>query len=346
MEEKIMNPETAAMENQMMQFILGKWISKPVHVAATLGIPDLLAGKDRKIEDIAEMTHTCPSALYRMMRALSCVGIFAETENRKFTNTPLSECLMEDRLRPAAMMFHSHWHDRMWDNLMYSIQTGKPAFEKVFSLSAFDWLGQHPEEAEVFHKANAYKAAFSHGVIVDSYDFTGIRTLTDVGGGTGSLMIEILKANPHMKGTVAELPENADLISAAIRKSGLGQRMNAVACDFFNEIPVTCDACLLSNILHDWPDEKCITILENCRKVLNNVGKIIILEAVIPPGNDFSISKLLDLEVFLMGGGCERNKDEFENLMKQSGFRLSRILNTERNISIIEGVPASGPGKN
>jgi len=128
-------------------------------------------------------------------------------------------------------------------------------------------------------------------------------------------------------------------VNQTIKKNGLENRMKAVGCNFFDEIPGRADACVLSNILHDWPDEKCITIMKNCRDMLNREGKLIVLEAVIPPGNSFSISKLLDLEVFLMGGGCERTKKEFENLMGHSGFRLSRIIDTKENISIIEGVP-------
>lgn len=168
---------------------------------------------------------------------------------------------------------------------------------------------------------------------------SGINTITDIGGGFGSLLVEILKASPNMTGVVAELPEVLDYVNQTIKKNGLENRMKAVECDFFDEIPGSADACILSNIIHDWPDEKCITIMKNCRNVLNRDGKLIILEAVIPPGNLFSISKLLDLEVFLMGGGCERSKNEFENLMEQSGFRLSRITDTKENISIIEGIP-------
>lgn len=334
-----MNPEKNSHENQMMQFILSAWISKPIHVAAKLGISDILAEKGMNIKELAKMTGTLSAPLYRMMRALSGIGIFAETENRMFINTPLSECLTKDRLKSAAIMFHSSWHSRMWDNLLYSVQTGKPAFEKVYGIPVFKWFEENPEDAEIFHKANSLKTVSSHRVIVESYDFAGINTVTDVGGGFGSLMAEILKANPHITGVVAELPEVLDYVNQTIMKNGLESRMKGVECDFFKKIPGSTDAYILSNIIHDWPDEKCITIMKNCRNVLSGDGKLIILEAVIPPGNIFSISKLLDLEVFLMGGGCERNKNEFENLMEQSGFRLSRIIETKENISIIEGVP-------
>lgn len=334
-----MNTKKTSPESQVMQHIFSKWISKPLHAAVKLEIPDILVEKGLCIEELAEITGTVPNTLYRLMRALSGVGIFAEMKNHVFVNTSLSECLTEGRLKSAALMFHSSWHDSMWDNLLYSLQTGKPAFEKVHNIPAFEWFKKNPKEAEIFNKANSFKAGFSHGVIAKEYDFTGINTLTDVGGGFGSLMVEILKINSHMRGIVAELPETIAHVDEIIKTNNLENRMSAVECDFFKNIPGGSDAYLFSHIVHDWPDDKCITILKNCRKVIASEGKLLIAEDVIPEGNTFSVSKLLDLEVLLMGGGCERNKEEFRTLMKKSGFRISQIIHTKENISIIEGVP-------
>ena len=334
-----MNQKTNSPEQQMMQFILGKWISKPIYVAAKLGISDILEKGHRNIVELAEITTTMADPLYRMMRALAGVGIFTEIESRVFQNTPLSECLKKDRLKFAALMFESDWHNNIWDNLMYSIQTGKPSFEKVFAKPAFEWFGENPKEAEIFNGANSFKAVFTHKIIVDHFDFSKVIALTDVGGGLGSLLVEILKANSHMKGTVAELPETVPQIIKIIKENKLENRMSAVKCDFFKEIPGGSDAYLLSHILHDWPDEKCINILKTCRKAMNSKGKLLIVEGIIPPGNEFSISKLLDLEVLLMGGGCERTEDEFRDLLNRSGFDLSQVIHTGESISIIEGIP-------
>ena len=334
-----MSQQTISPVDQMMQFILGNWISKPIYVATKLGIADILAGGARSIDEIAEKTETHSPTLYRLMRALSGLGIFAETEDRVFVNTPLSECLQENRLRAASLLFHSDWHDRMWDHLLYSIKTGRPAFDKVHGKPAFEWFADHAEEAKVFHDANSFKAAMSHRVIVDVYDFTGIKELTDVGGGLGGLMMETLRANPTMRGIVAELPETARRVGAIVEDSELADRMTAVECDFFEEVPAGSDAYLLSHVLHDWSDERCVRILRNCRKAMGTDGRLLIVEAVIPTGNAFSVSKLLDLEVLLMGGGRERSEEEFRWLLEESGFRLSRILPSDGDVSIIEGIP-------
>ena len=329
-------------ENQMMQIIISKWISKPVYVAAQLGIPDILGKEDMQIETLAARTKTSPSGLYRLMRALAGLGIFRETSDRVFSNTPLSECLKEDRLQSAALLFQSDWHNRLWDELLHSIRNEAPAFENVFGKPAFEWFADHPDEAEIFHRANAVKAASSHRAIVDVYDFQGVETLTDVGGGSGSLMVEILRACPHIKGRVAELPAMIHRIGESIRANHLESRMAAVECDFFKAVPGGSDAYLLSHVLHDWPDETCRKILGNCRKAMPGQGKLLIVEGIVPSGNEFSVSKLLDLEVLLMGGGKERTADEFKCLLDASGFRLTRILSTDQSISIIEGAPRLG----
>jgi hypothetical protein len=334
-----MNQNINPPEQQMMQFILGKWISKPIYVAAKLGIADMIAKGNRNIEELADMTTTMTDPLYRMMRALAGVGIFTEIENRVFENTQLSECLKKGRLKSTALMFESDWHNQVWDNLLYSIQTGKSSFEKVFGKPVFEWFGKNPKEAKIFNEANSFKAVFTHRIIVDHYDFSKVKALTDVGGGLGHLMVEILKANSHMKGTVAELPETIPQIIKIIKENKLENRMRAVKCDFFKKIPGGSDVYLLSHILHDWPDEKCVNILTNCRKAMDSEGKLLIVEGIIPPGNEFSMSKLLDLEVLLMGGGCERTEDKFEELFKKSGFRLSEVVQTDKGISIIVGVP-------
>ncbi len=339
MKENKMSLETIPPETQIMKFILGKWISKPVHVAATLGIPDILAKGSMDIEAISENTETHTDSLYRMMRSLSGVGIFTETKDRVFANTPLSECLMQGRLKSASLMFHSVWHDKMWDNLLHTIKTGCSAFEEVHGEPAFEWFGKHPEDARVFHEANSFKAAFSHREIVENYNFAGIHTITDVGGGFGGLMFEILEANPFMKGVVAELPEVVRDLTGIIKEKNLEDRMSAVECDFFIEIPDGGEAYLFSHILHNWSDEACVTILKICCKAMESGARLLIAEAIIPPGNSFSIAKLLDLEVLLMGGGRERTEEEFRKIMEKSGFRLSRIVHTRENISVIEGLP-------
>ena len=335
-----MSRETAVPEAQIMQSILGKWISKPIHVAATLAIPDILSDGAKSVDVVAKVTGTHEESLYRLMRALSCVGIFAETEDRTFINTTLSECLRADRLRSIALMFHSKWHDATWDSLLYSIRTGKPAFDEVHGKSAFEWFEAHPSEAAVFHEANNIKATYSHRVILDEYDFEGVASIVDVGGGLGGLAVEILRAYPSMTGVVADLPGVVRRLAGTLKTHGLEDRLSTVECDFFREIPGGGEVYLLSNVLHDWPDDKCIAILKNCRRALRPDSRLLIVEAIVTGGNGFSIAKLQDLEVLLMGGGRERTEAEFGILLESAGLTLTEVIPTSESISIIESVPA------
>jgi ubiquinone/menaquinone biosynthesis C-methylase UbiE len=336
-----MKPAELPPHVQMMKFILGKWISKPIYIVAELGIADILSDGPKSIEELASISKTHKQSLYRVMRALACLGIFAETDDCKFEMTSLAECLKTGALRPISLMMHSAWHDRAWDHLLESVKTGEKAFDTVHGMPAFEWFEENPSAQTIYNDANAIKAITSHSAIIDAYDFTEMSSLTDIGGGNGALMAEILKANPSLCGVVAD---RASVVSSAkdlIRDQRLEPRCQVVSCDIFNEVPSGSDAYLMSHILHDWDDDRCLMILKNCYRVMRPETKLLIVEAIIPEGNEFSIAKLLDLEVFVMGGGRERTEDEFRDLFESAGFELSKIIPTQESISIIEGVRAA-----
>jgi hypothetical protein len=331
-----MEPSENDAPRTLMQMMAGRWVGEPIHVAARLGIADLLAGGPKAVEQIAKETGTHPSYLYRIMRALAAVGIFTEREDRAFALTPLAECLRSGAMRSIALFLLSEWHNQAWDRLADCVRTGRIPFEEAHGKTCFEWLEEHPDAARVYHEANAVKAAGSHSAILEVYDFTGIDTLTDVGGGYGALLLRIIEANPHMKGVLADRPPALRAASRAIRAKGLEDRCSVVECDFFERVPTGSDACLLSHVLHDWDDERCRIILDNCRKALEPSGKLLVLEMVVPPGNAFSVAKLLDIEVLVMGGGRERTQAEFRSLLGASGFRLDRVFPTEESISMLE----------
>jgi len=333
-----MKPNDLPPPAQLMQFIVGKWISKPIYVAAELGIADILAEGSKSIEELAQLTQSHGPSLYRMMRALSSVGIFIEIEDKRFDLTPMAECLKTGAMRSIALLFNSEWSDKAWGYFLDSVKTGCTAFEKAHGMPVSDWLERNPHAAEVFNEANAVKAVNSHRAIVDAYDFSGINTLTDVGGGLGVLMAEILIANPLMNGVVAEIPSVIQKARKIIQSKGLEERCNAVECDFFKSVPPGSDAYLMSNILHDWSDEQCHIILRNCHKAMKPESKLLIVEMIVPSGNQPSIAKLLDLEMLVTTGGCERTEKEFAIVLKTSGFKLSRTIDTKESVSIIEGI--------
>ena len=160
---------------QLMNFIVGKWISKPVYVAAELGIADMLTEGPKSVDEIAKESRSHAPSLYRMMRALASVGIFSEAEEKRFELTPMADLLKTGAMRSIALMFNSDWSDKAWGCFMDSIRTGCTACEVAHGASVSDWLEDHPYAPEVFNEANAVKSANSSPAIVDAYDFSGIK---------------------------------------------------------------------------------------------------------------------------------------------------------------------------
>ncbi len=321
---------------QAMRLITSKWISGPLYVATRLGIPDMVSESEKSIEELARVCEVNGDILYRIMRALASVGIFRENGDRFFFMTPMAECLKMENMGAAALFFLSPWHNRAWDHLTEGVKTGQCPFEKAFGKPAFQWFMENPDEAEVFNAANSFKAAHTHSAVVDMYDFSEIQTVTDVGGGYGGLVFTILNRYDHIRGTSADLPYMSEDVRNKIRDMKLDDRCRFIPSDFFREVPGGDDCYILSHILHDWNDEQCRAILENCRRAMHEESTLLIIEYIIPEGNVFSIAKLLDLEVLVMGGGKERTEAEFRALLHESEFSLERIITTGEGLSILE----------
>jgi len=336
-----MNPIEISPPEQLMKYIVGKWISKPLYVAAELGIADMFDEKPLSIEELAKRSQSYAPYLYRMMRALASVGIFSELQNKQFKITPMAEFLKTGAMRSLVLMFNSDWSDEAWGSFLESIKTGHTAFEIAHNMPVTEWLEENPHAAEIFNEANAIKAASSHSVILSDYDFKGINSITDVGGGIGVLMLDILKANPLMNGAVADIPSVIKLTKEKIRLHGFEDRCQAVECDFFKNIPSNSDLYILSNILHDWTDEKCKIILQNLYNAMSVESKLLVVEMIIPQGNEPAIAKLLDLEMMVTTGGSERTESEFVDLFSSSGFKISKILRNNNEVCLIEVIKAS-----
>lgn len=322
---------------QLMKYIVARWISKPIYVVAELGIADMLADGPKSIDELARASESHAPTLYRVMRALASVGIFVETEDKQFELTPMAALLKSDAMRSIALMFNSEWSDKAWGFFLESVKTGDTAFEMAHGMPVCAWLEKNPRAAEVFNEANAIKAAGWHRAILNAYDFAEINSLTDVGGGVGALLVEILKAHPTMHGVVADLPSVVWKAEKTIWNHKLTDRCQTIACDFFKEIPSGSDVFIMSNILHDWPDDICMTILRNCHDAMKPKSRLLVVEMVVPPGNEPSISKLLDLEMLVITGGRERTEAEFRTLFDAAGFEFNRIIPTEEGVCILEG---------
>jgi len=330
----------ASPHQQLDRMITGYWTSQAIYAAAKLGIADLLKDGSKNIEQLAEESGTNSDALYRLLRALASVGIFTESGQKEFSLTPLAELLRNDvpGSKRALSMMSGDEQFQAWSEIIYSIQTGKTAFDKVFGKPIFDYLGEKPEKAKIFDAAMTGIHGRETDSILEAYDFSGIKVLADIGGGNGSNIIGILQKYPEMQGILFDLPHVIERANPNIESAGITDRCDLVTGDFFESVPKEADAYLMRHIIHDWDDEKSLTILRNCHAAMPDNGKLLVVESVIPPGNDPFAGKFLDLVMMLIPGGKERTSEEYKTLYEQAGFELTRIVPTNSELSIIEGI--------
>ena len=331
-----MSEQMLAPEDQMMQWITSKWITKPIYVISELGIADLLCNGPLSVDSLAGKTDTHPPTLYRLLRALSSVGIFVETDDRVFDLTPLAQCLLSDAMRPIAQMFLSDWHDRAWNGLNYTVRTGKPGFDHTFGKPSFEWMEDNPEERAILDKGQGLKAKGFSEAVMEAYDLSDYNSICDVGGGQGAFLIQLLANYPHIKGFVADLPGAAISAEKTIAIADLNDRCKAIPYDFLKEAPPVCAAYFLVNVLHDWEDKICCRILKNISQSMNADSRLLVLEYLLEPGPGFSVAKLLDIEVLVMGGGRERSIDEYTTLLGSVGLVVSEVIPTNRGPALME----------
>jgi hypothetical protein len=324
----------------MLQMISGFWISRAIYVVAKLGIADHLRDGHRSADELSAATGTHAPSLYRVLRALASVGIFSEDENRRFALTPLAETLrtdVSDSLRAFATVELGEEHYPAWGELLHSVMTGEIAFDRAFGMPVWKFFEQNPENAKTFNDAMTGFTLAVNDAVLASYDFSSIGKIVDVGGGHGSLIASILKANPNMRGILFDAPPVIEGARHRIRDEGIADRCEAVAGDFFKSVPSGADAYIVKWIIHDWDDERSVTILKHCHRAMPENGRLLLVEAVVPHGSQPHFSKYMDLNMLVMTGGRERTENEYRALLSASGFRLTRIIPTESPMSIIEG---------
>ena len=340
--------ERPAMPPQMLlyQMAIGHYLSRALHVIAKLGVADLLSAGARGVEELAKATETHPPSLRRVMRLLASVGVFEEKEDGGFALTALGECLRADvpgSSRDMVLLFAGIGIQDSWKDLEWCVRTGEPAYRKRGAADAFAEMAKDPAQAANFDAAMADFTKMTAVAVAAAYDFTPLRTLVDVGGGNGALLLGILKAYAHLQGVVADRADVVERAKKEIAASGLGARCRAVAIDFFREVPGGADAYVLKHVIHDWDDERARTILANCRRVVPPNGRLLLVEGVYPPRIDGSPESrgaaANDVNMLVSTGGRQRSEAEFRSLYSAAGFRLTRIVPTPARASVIEGVP-------
>ena len=317
-------------------------IARALYAFAKLGIADLLGKSPLSSEELASAASVDPRALYRLLRTLSTADVVSESQDHRFTLGPLGEALRSDApesMRAWAIFSGEPFYLQAWEQIVHSIQTGQPAWEQVHKVPVFEYIGKHPDAAQVFDQAMTSLSAGEAPAIVAAYPFSGIRKLADIGGGQGLMLRTILKAHPHMTGVLFDRPDAVEGVAAELGKDGLAERCEVVGGDFFQDVPAGADAYLLKYVIHDWDDERSLAILRNCRRAMTNNAKLLLVETVVPAPGESHFAKLQDLEMMVIAGAQERTIAEYTHLLERAGFWLVRVVPTTEPASILEAAP-------
>lgn len=322
------------------KLLYGYKATQCLYVAAKLNIADYLSNSPMPISKLAELTHTQPDPLYRVMRCLASMGIFQENNKNIFSLNQAADDLRSDSentIKDFVILCGEELYQATGE-LLYTVQTGQPAFDHLYRMSHWEYLNANPEKAALFHDAMEKGTGPMIKEIISHYDFTSFKSIVDVGGGKGHLLCEILSQYPNSIGTVFDLPNAKNSALEYISKRGLSERCTVGVGNFFESIPAA-DMYLLKVVLHDWDDDHAKLILQNCRKAISVKGKLLIIEKVIEQNEFKETACLGDINMLVTLSGKERSLPEFQKLLNKSGFNLTKRITTSTVFSIIEAEP-------
>ena len=325
----------------MKEKVYGYWFSQALHCAAALNLADIIhLNGPSKVSDLANKTGSNEKYLYRLLRLLASEEVFEETEKGVFTLTPRASQLRSDipgsQYAMAIMSGSEHYtaSSRMID----AVRGGRCAYEIAHGKPLFEYLKEHPGSARIFDMAMQSIHGTETKQMLEAYDFSKFETLMDIGGGNGSLLVEVLRANPKLKGVLFDQDHVIEAARVFLESHGVSSRCRLVSGDFFVSVPNGADACLLRHIIHDWDDETSVKLFKNIREVLPANGRLLVVEAVLPEGNTPHPGKLFDWIMMGIPGGVERTEDEFREILRKGGFKVERIVPTAGLNSVIEAV--------
>jgi hypothetical protein len=302
-----------------------------------------LASGARHVDEIAEAVDAHSETLYRLLRACADLELLEELEGHQFRLTELGDVLRSDA--PVSMRNFAIWvglpAERFtWSDLTTAVRTGRPVFERVHGEDVWRYMRTNADVADVFDKAMTEASCQLIAPVVGAFDFSGFGKIVDVAGGHGALLAAVLTAAPSARGVLYDQPDVVAGAGRAFKEAGVGDRCELVGGDFFDSVPSGGDAYLLSNVIHDWDDDRSVEILVNCREAMAEGGRVLLVEAVMPDATGSSpVVKLMDLNMLVLCGGRQRTKVEFAELFDRAGLALTRIVHGGMH-SVVEAVRA------
>ena len=326
----------------LLDLVQGSVITQALHVAARLGIADILSGGPLTATEIAGKADADPEAVHRLLRTLSGYSVFAETDDGRFELTPMAEALREDApdsMRDLAVLMGHPLFWEEWGHLLETVRTGKANLPELRGMAAFDFLMSHPEYAATFFQGMANLSGPETEPVAAAHDFSRFDTLVDVGGGRGTLLAAILTRASASRGILFDAPHATADAGPVLASAGVADRCAIENGSYFEGVPAA-DAYLLKHTLHDFTEPQCLAVLKNIREAIKADGAVYVIEYVLPEHNEHHVGNIIDLWLMLLLGAKERTAEQYARLFSDAGFKLSRVIPTASPVSIIEAVPA------
>jgi O-methyltransferase domain/Dimerisation domain len=328
--------------DQLRQMVNGYQVAQALHVAATLGISDLLAAGPRSVADLATTAGADPDTLGRLLHALSTVGIYARTDDASYSNTELGAALRSDAPNPVAgwaRQVGRPYYWQAWAHLLHSVRTGENSFAALHGTSIWRYRAEHPEEQEIFDHAMTSLSTAMARAVVDAYDFGRFTTVVDVGAGRGVLLAAVLARHPHLRGVLFDQPDVVNAPDDLLERAGVAGRCTRVGGDFFTTVPDGGDAYMLKAVIHDWPDAESIAILRTVAQALPDDGVLLLVEHLLDDGPDPVRVAFSDLNMLVAPGGRERTLDQYRTLLATAGLDLTAAVPTGTTTFVLEARP-------
>jgi O-methyltransferase domain len=325
--------------DQMRMMLAGHVVAQSLHVLALLGIPDLIESGHRALDDLAAATGTHPPSLRRMLTTLASLGVLTETAEDEFGLTPLGATLRSDingSLRDQALFETSGVVWAAWGSLVDSLRSGQPSFMSVNKSPLFSYLAEHPEAGAVFNRFMTAQSNLHNAAIVANYDFSGLVTLVDVGGGHGATLAAILTRYPAMRGTLFDLPKVV-ANTPIIETPELAGRCDVIGGNALEAVPNGADIYILKRVIMSFSDNDSLTILRNCRAAMRADSRILAIDPMIPDGVKPHYNRLTDLLMLVVPGGRCRPEREFRKLFDAAELSITRVIDTGSSNFILEG---------
>lgn len=329
---------------ELHRLLNGFQISQAIYVAAVLGVADQLVSGPRSSDEIAAAVGAHPASLYRLLRALAAAGVFREEAQRRFSLTPMGECLRSGApqpVRPFATFIGQPCQWQAWGELLYSVRTGENAFQSVHGMSSWEYRARHPDQNAIFNAAMTGNSQRINQAIVAAYDFARFERIGDVGGGQGALLAAILVANPAVRGVLFDLPHVVDSAGPLLAAAAVADRCQIVGGNMFETVPPGCAAYLLKYILHDWGDPECVRLLRVCRRAMDPGTVLLAIDRFVGLPNADAAVKFSDLHMLVGPGGQERTCEEFSALFAAAGLRLAQVVITAAPVVMMIAEPAA-----